>query len=222
MRCASGSLGTLQTSEAGPDIDAQRVIQAAILVRDNTQEPGFTSAYRGSVPFGTLARAEDSGAGLDTTQSVLFRSKGQSQSAYGLAEALGGSRQHGTKGHSLRRLGQGDGCCGVGWRPDRSRRQCGGEANSGGRRRNRGLPVTRGFPEISARRLPGSTPQSISLSLPEPPNPQASANWCRKGFPAGNRALSLRRQYVLVLVAFSVLVTALGGTAGVPQYVQCP
>ncbi len=68
VRCASGSLGTLQTSEAGPDIDAQRVIQAAILVRDNTQGPGFVSAYRGSVPFGTLARSEDSGAGLDPTR----------------------------------------------------------------------------------------------------------------------------------------------------------
>jgi hypothetical protein len=65
VRCASGSLGTLKTSEAGPDIDAIRVIQAAILVRDFTQGPDFVSAYVGSVPFGTLDRGEDSGAGLD-------------------------------------------------------------------------------------------------------------------------------------------------------------
>ncbi|MGD2120547.1 MAG: hypothetical protein PVJ76_02325 [Gemmatimonadota bacterium] len=63
VRCAARSLGTLRTSEAGPDLDALRVIQAAILVRDFTQGPDFVSAYVGSVPFGTLDRGEDSGAG---------------------------------------------------------------------------------------------------------------------------------------------------------------
>lgn len=65
VRCASGSLGTLLTSEAGPDIDALRVVQAAILVRDFTQGSGFVSSYVGSIPFGTLDRGEDSGAGYD-------------------------------------------------------------------------------------------------------------------------------------------------------------
>lgn len=65
IRCASGSLGTLKTSEAGPDIDALRVIQAAILVRDFTQGAKFISSYIGSVPFGTLDRGEDSGANLE-------------------------------------------------------------------------------------------------------------------------------------------------------------
>ena len=65
VRCAKGSLGTLQTSEAGPDLDALRVIQAAILVRDFTQGDDFVSEYVGSVPFGTLDRSEDSGAGLE-------------------------------------------------------------------------------------------------------------------------------------------------------------
>lgn len=65
MRCAEGSLGTLQTSEAGPDLDAPRVIQAAILVRDFTQGEDFVSSYVGSVPFGTLERSEDSDAGLE-------------------------------------------------------------------------------------------------------------------------------------------------------------
>ncbi len=64
VRCASGSLATLQTSEAGPDLDAVRVIQAAILVRDFTQGGNFQSAYLGSVPFGTLDRGEESGARL--------------------------------------------------------------------------------------------------------------------------------------------------------------
>jgi len=72
VRCATGSLGALQTSEAGPDLDAGRVIQAAILVRDFTQGDNFQSAYLGSVPFGTLDRSEDSGANLDS--AVVFLS----------------------------------------------------------------------------------------------------------------------------------------------------
>jgi hypothetical protein len=71
VRCASGSLATLQTSEAGPDLDAGRVIQAAILVRDFTQGGNFQSAYLGSVPFGTLDRREDSGARLGTARSFF-------------------------------------------------------------------------------------------------------------------------------------------------------
>lgn len=65
VRCADGSLGSLQTSEAGPDLDATRVIQAAILERDFTQGDDFVSAYYGSVPFGELGRSENSGAGLE-------------------------------------------------------------------------------------------------------------------------------------------------------------
>ncbi len=64
-RCTQGTLGTLETGEAGPDLDAGRVIQAAILVRDFTQGSRFTSSYIGSVPFGTLDRGEDSGAHLE-------------------------------------------------------------------------------------------------------------------------------------------------------------
>ena len=64
-RCTEGSLGTLVTSSSGPDAAAVRVVQAAILVRDRThQDPQFASAYLGSVPYGTLDRGEDSGAGL--------------------------------------------------------------------------------------------------------------------------------------------------------------
>ena len=61
-RCSEGSLATLNTSEAGPDAGAVRVIQAAILVRDFSLGTGFVSAYSGSVPFGTLDKAEDSSA----------------------------------------------------------------------------------------------------------------------------------------------------------------
>ena len=71
VRCASGTLGTLQTSEAGPDLEAGRVIQAAILVRDFTQGPRFVSSYLGSVPFGTLDRGEESGAGLQEPRVFL-------------------------------------------------------------------------------------------------------------------------------------------------------
>ncbi|MBT8397873.1 MAG: hypothetical protein HKO65_11880 [Gemmatimonadetes bacterium] len=71
VRCASGSLGTLQTSEAGPDLDALKVIQAAILVRDFTQGSEFVSTYVGSVPFGTLDKGETSGAGLQASREYF-------------------------------------------------------------------------------------------------------------------------------------------------------
>ncbi len=63
-RCTQGSLATIQTGVAGPDLAAGRVIQAAILVRDFTQGNGFASNYLGSVPFGTLDRGDDGGARL--------------------------------------------------------------------------------------------------------------------------------------------------------------
>jgi len=62
-RCAGGTLAGLATAEAGPDLEAVRVIQTAILVRNHTHKDGFTSAYVGSIPFGTLDRSEESGAG---------------------------------------------------------------------------------------------------------------------------------------------------------------
>lgn len=72
LRCAGGTLAGLQTSEAGPDLVAGRVVQAAILVRDFTQGDDFASLYVGSLPFGTLDRSEDSGAGL--TEPRVFYS----------------------------------------------------------------------------------------------------------------------------------------------------
>jgi hypothetical protein len=70
-RCAEGNLATLKTSEAGPDLEAGRVIQAAILVKDNTQGQGFLSNYVGSIPFGTLERREDSGARYEAPRAFL-------------------------------------------------------------------------------------------------------------------------------------------------------
>jgi hypothetical protein len=70
-RCTQGSLGTLETAEAGPDLAAGRVIQAAILVRDFTQGASFTSVYVGSIPFGTLDRGEESGAQLQESMAFL-------------------------------------------------------------------------------------------------------------------------------------------------------
>ena len=76
VRCAARNLATLQTSEAGPDLGAGRVIQAAILVRDFTvgvigKGEDFVSAYVGSVAFGTLDRGEESGAGLQEPKRFL-------------------------------------------------------------------------------------------------------------------------------------------------------
>jgi hypothetical protein len=78
VRCTEGSLGALETAEAGPDLAAGRVIQAAILVRDFTQGEGFVSAYVGSVPFGTLDRGEESGARLDEPRVFLSIPAGSS------------------------------------------------------------------------------------------------------------------------------------------------
>lgn len=82
-RCTQGTLATLQTSEAGPDLNAGRVIQAAILVRDFTQGSRFTSSYLGSVPFGTLDRADDSGARWGAPMVFLSVPEGNPQSPTG-------------------------------------------------------------------------------------------------------------------------------------------
>jgi hypothetical protein len=76
VRCAQGSLGTLKTSDAGPDPAAVRVIQAAILEREYTQGPDFFSAYFGSVPFGTLDRGEESGAELSGPDHFVGKALG--------------------------------------------------------------------------------------------------------------------------------------------------
>jgi len=76
VRCSEGTLATLSTAAAGPDPEAVRVIQSAILVRDFTVGRKFVSAYRGSVPFGTLDRAEDSGALLEQPSRFVSREEG--------------------------------------------------------------------------------------------------------------------------------------------------
>lgn len=63
-RCADGMLGSLLPQGAGPDAGAARVVNAALLARNFTQGESFVSVYAGSVPFGTLDRGQDSGAGL--------------------------------------------------------------------------------------------------------------------------------------------------------------
>jgi hypothetical protein len=61
LRCVDGSLGTLITTGAGPDLGAARVANAALLVREYVFPPpgGFSSIYSGSYPFATLARGDD-------------------------------------------------------------------------------------------------------------------------------------------------------------------
>jgi hypothetical protein len=65
-RCVEGSLGTLITTGALPDLGAGRVANAALLLREYVFPPpgGFTSVYTGSYPFATLARGEDTPAPL--------------------------------------------------------------------------------------------------------------------------------------------------------------
>ncbi len=82
-RCTQGTLATIETSHAGPDPQAGRVIQAALLVRDFTQGCQFTSTYLGSVPFGTLDRADDSGARLPAPRVFLSIPEGNPQSPTG-------------------------------------------------------------------------------------------------------------------------------------------
>lgn len=76
IRCSEGSLGTLKTAVAGPDAEAVRLVQAAILMRDFSLGEDFRSAYLGSVPFGTLDRGEDSGAELQEPRRFLSSAPG--------------------------------------------------------------------------------------------------------------------------------------------------
>ncbi len=71
-RCVFGSLVSLRTEGAGPDPQAGRVAQAAILLRDFTLGESFESAYRGSLPFYTIERGVETGSTLGEPQS--FRS----------------------------------------------------------------------------------------------------------------------------------------------------
>jgi hypothetical protein len=64
IRCTAGTLGTLTPTGAGPDAAAARLVLAAVLIKDATLGVRWTSAYLGSVPFGTLDRGGD-------TKSIL-------------------------------------------------------------------------------------------------------------------------------------------------------
>jgi len=59
-RCAEGSLGELTPTGAGPDPEASRVIQAAVLARQFSAGLDYNSQYLGTLPFGTLDRGENS------------------------------------------------------------------------------------------------------------------------------------------------------------------
>ena len=70
-RCGEGSLTELTPQGAGPDREAARVIQAAVLARDFALGSSFSSAYLGTLPFGTLDKGEESQAELDGP--LIFR-----------------------------------------------------------------------------------------------------------------------------------------------------
>lgn len=61
-RCVDGTLFSITPGSAGPDADAARVVTAAQLVRSFTVGDARGSVFQGSVPFGSLARSEDSPA----------------------------------------------------------------------------------------------------------------------------------------------------------------
>ncbi len=64
-RCTTGDFKNISPVGAGPDPQASRVVQAALLVKAATLGDGFISEYEGSVPFSTLDRGENSNAALD-------------------------------------------------------------------------------------------------------------------------------------------------------------
>ena len=72
-RCASGSFATLTPTGSGPDAAAARVVNAVALLRDYTVGREFTSVYRGSLPFATLARGEE--APVVYAEPVVFRTQ---------------------------------------------------------------------------------------------------------------------------------------------------
>lgn len=60
VKCAEGALGNLTPAGAGPGAAASRIALATLLAREATVGGRWTSAYHGTVPFGTLDRGEDS------------------------------------------------------------------------------------------------------------------------------------------------------------------
>jgi hypothetical protein len=75
VRCADGSLGTLTPTGAGPDAAASRLVLATLLARAATVGEKWTSAYLGTVPFGTLDRGENSSSRL-TSPATFIDSRG--------------------------------------------------------------------------------------------------------------------------------------------------
>jgi hypothetical protein len=71
IRCSGEPLENLIESASGPDPAAARVVTAARRARDLTLGNDFRSSYSGSVPFGTVARGENSGADLPEPLAFL-------------------------------------------------------------------------------------------------------------------------------------------------------
>jgi hypothetical protein len=70
IRCSGETLFGLTEADAGPDAAAARIITAARRARDLTLGSDSRSSYLGSVPFGSLARGENSLA--DLSESLAF------------------------------------------------------------------------------------------------------------------------------------------------------
>ncbi len=71
VRCADGGIFTATPGGAGPDPAATRVVVAGELTRLLTLGAQAQSAYRGSVPFGTLDQGENSPTELEGPRAFL-------------------------------------------------------------------------------------------------------------------------------------------------------
>ena len=70
-QCANGSLSNLSPEGAGPDPGAARLVIGTLLAREATVGEKWTSAYNGSVPFGTLDRGDDSASPITTPVTFI-------------------------------------------------------------------------------------------------------------------------------------------------------
>lgn len=92
--CAEGTLEDLTPEGAGPDRDASRVVQAAVLARDFGLGERWESKYIGTLPYGTLDKGEGSKAQSLTQPRVFRLGSGVNASATAPAEFAAFWREH--------------------------------------------------------------------------------------------------------------------------------
>jgi hypothetical protein len=70
LRCAEGTLTSLDPSTAWPDPAAARVASAALLLREYTLPHTFSSAFASSYPFGTITKGDNTDAPIDAPKVI--------------------------------------------------------------------------------------------------------------------------------------------------------